>query len=703
MRKTLTLGTALLWLLTSASPSAIAEETALPAYHLEAVKVTSDKQGQQDLQKVSTSISAMDANQIEDAHIEQIEDAARLIPNLNFVEFGASFEQKYFIRGLGSTHNDPAVSFNIDGVTQTRLESSDLPLFDIENIEVLRGPQGTLYGRNSLGGVININTKKPANITEAKLSAELGTYDLQRYQAAINLPLLEDKLFMNLSGIYNYRDGYIRNDYLNKDVDHRERSGGRLRFLWLPGENSEIDVILNASKNSYGGTALQPISDVRNNPHKANFNHDSLDSKQIFSGTVKAEVTLEKGVITSITAAQDMTMKSDSDYDFSILDAMTFEHKSDNLQFSEELRYAHGHEGDAFRWLAGLYGWYAEQDDTSKIINQPDSVLWGMTPGDSNKKRFDYNGHGAAAFGQATLTLFEQLDFTLGLRAEYERKEADVKDGDYLSGSYVHNFSVNDSNDFTELLPKFTVAWRATGNLMPYATVARGYRSGGFNTMFDSNNKNSVSFDPEYSWNYEIGLKSDWFERRLTANLSAFYITIDDMQVNVGVPGQNLLMVDNAGKATSRGLELEVTAMPLRGLEIIGSYGYIDMSFDDFKDNTLGKDYSDKTPPYVPMQSYSLAVQYRRPINDGLNIFVRGELIGMGKQYWDHSNKVEESSYALFNAQIGLESDALAVYLWGKNLTDKEYVKTGYETGNGAVYAIPGDPFTIGLNATYKF
>lgn len=686
------------------SVNAAGDGANMPITKLDTIVVTSDKQGAEDIQKVPASVSAIPETKLQDEHIKKVEDICPTIPNLNFVEFGASFEQKYFMRGIGSTHNDPAVSFNIDGVTQSRSESSDIPLFDVEQVEVLRGPQGTLYGRNSLGGVINVITKKPDNNLRGKLSGDYGTYGNQEYTGSVSGPIIKDKLFVGLSMLYGKRDGYTENTYLDEQIDYRFRRAGRGALRWLPEDGKEFNLVLNASKDDYGVYALQPIQSVRRDPFKAAFDHEGHDSKAIVGGTLTADIkTSPDSTFTSITGLQNLYLNSDSDGDFTIMDLQVMKHDSENWQLSQELRYAFGKGKDRFRGVFGAYGWYNTQDDETRFINGQDMALFGWTPGDVNKKEFNELGYGGALFGQGTLRLFDKLELTLGLRGEMEHKQAYISDANYLSGEYRETFHKRPTQDYTQFLPKFTLAYHLTENIMPYFTIARGYRAGGFNSMFDSTNTRSLSFDPEYSMNYELGVKSSWFDNKFLANLSAFYITIDNMQVNVGVPNTNLLMVENAGEAESKGVEAELTLRPLPGLEFTGSYGYTNMQFKSFNDSVRNKDYDGKYVPYVPVQNYSLGAQYRVPMNDTFSFFARAEALGKGKHYWDNSNKQSQDEYVLVNAKIGIESENFDIYLYGKNLTGVEYIKTAYQAANTTVYAQSGDPLTVGVNLVYRF
>ncbi len=680
-----------------------AEELEQPLYQLAPVKVSAEKR-EEDPQKVPLSVTAITEQEIDDAGINTVEEAVSYVPNVHFIDFGAAFEQKIFMRGIGSTHNAPAVNFNIDGVTQLRSESLDRSLYDVDSIEVLRGPQGTLYGRNSMAGVINVITRKPDNDLRGKLSADIGNYDYQRYMGSISGPTVKDHLFIGLAGSYAYRDGFTQNTYNGSDVDWMESSDGRLSLRWAPGNNFEANLTLFAEKDTHGGTALQLLERVKENPHETAFDHKGDSSREVAGGALNLEWLIGRGTLTSISAVQSMSLKSDSDYDYSTLDMNTFDHDSDNWQYSQELRYSHGKENDKIKWTAGVYGWGSNESDksiTETGLDMPPA--WG-DPGDENTSDTDLDAYGFAAFGQSTVTFFDRLDLTAGIRWEWERNKGVFDDyTDFaVSGTRVQNVDSSATQINHEWLPKFSVAYRFTDDVMTYGTVAWGYRSGGFNFMYDPNDLSSLKFAPEKSINYEIGVKTKWLNNRLFANLAAYYVKIDDMQVSVSIPGKMTLMVDNAGKATSRGVELELGARPFAGFDVNASFGFVDMEYDEYEDSANGADYSGKIPTYAPRYTYSLSAQYRRPLGREYTFFIRGELQGLGKQYWDRNNDVSEGAYNIVNARAGIESEHLDAYLWAKNLLDEDYRKIAYHTGMGT-YAQTGDPFTFGLNAVVKF
>lgn len=674
-------------------------------YQLDTVTVTVEKR-EQNSQDVPASLSVLSETAIEDAGLTSVEEAVSYMPNIHFIDFGAAFEQRIFMRGLGSTHNAPAVNFNIDGVTQFRSESLDMALYDIESIEVLRGPQGTLYGRNSLGGVINITTRKPDNELRGQIRTDFGNYNLQQYQGAVSGPVIKDSLYLGLAGSYKVRDGFTKNDFLDNDVDNMESVDGRVHLRLAPADsNFEANLKLYAEGDRHGTSALQLLDDVKDTPHTANFDHVSDTHRQVLGSSLSLEWKLDDGVFTSISAFQKLNLWSDSDFDFSTADMNTFTNDSESYQYSQELRYSAGTDKDIFRWTTGVYAWGSQQEDISSTTDGKDMPPMFGFPGNANHNKADLEGYGFAPFGQATVTVFDKLDLTAGIRWEWEKRDGDFHDYTERAdtGTTVENLKGSDSIISQQWLPKFSAAYHFTDNLMAYASLAWGYRSGGFNFMYDPNNPESVSFDPETSINYEVGVKSTWLDNRLYANLSAYYIEIEDMQVSVGIPGKMTMLVDNAGEAHSRGAELEVGVRPFTGMDINASYGYTEMEYDKYTDPVKNVDYSGKTPPYVPNHTYSLSAQYRYPLTDTLTLFTRGEVIGVGKQYWGSDNAVSEDPYQLLNARIGVESEDFDVYLYGKNLTDQEYRKIGYLTGMGAVYAQSGDPLTFGVNLVYRF
>ena len=255
--------------------------------------------------------------------------------------------------------------------------------------------------------------------------------------------------------------------------------------------------------------------------------------------------------------------------------------------------------------------------------------------------------------------------------------------------------------NWTEWMPKFAVDYRWTPKLMAYVSVAKGYKSGGFNYAVDTTS--DVSYDPEYSWNYEVGIKSSWLDNRLIANLAAFYIDSTDRQVGqISAIAANQVIIRNAAETYSQGFELELVARPAAGLDFIAGFGYTEAKYDDYKDPVIGTSYDDNLIPVVPEYTYNLAVQYRHPTG----LFGRVDLQGIGDMYWDNANTQKEDAHEIVNARLGYEGEykgfGFDMYLWAKNLFDEEYAD-GVFAYLGDLVGSAGDPQTFGITLTARF
>jgi iron complex outermembrane receptor protein len=316
----------------------------------------------------------------------------------------------------------------------------------------------------------------------------------------------------------------------------------------------------------------------------------------------------------------------------------------------------------------------------------------------------DTDVEGYAFFGQGSYRFFDKLKLTLGLRYDHEDKH--FKSRQYttpdLSMYGMQPSEVDTDAGWNEWLPKFSIDYTWRAGLMTYASVARGYKSGGFNSLAPAED---MSYGPEYTTNFEVGLKSAWLQKRLILNLALFHIDWTDQQIEQQAYPEAI--TKNAGKSTSQGFELEMAALPLQGLQLSLGFGYVDASFDDYTDDVLDSttgakigtvDYAGKKIPNVPEYTYNLAAQYRNP----QGFFARASLNGVGPFYYDAANTEQESAYEIVNAKIGWEWEHLQVYLWGKNLLDAEYATRAFEM-SGTWYGRAGDPPTYGITLQGSF
>jgi iron complex outermembrane receptor protein len=559
-------------------------------------------------------------------------------------------------------------------------------MLDIERIEVLRGPQGTIYGKGTEAGAINIITRQPDNEFRGKVSAQGGkllsgeTGDKEKGEFSLNLsgPIQKDRLFFSIAGKYYQKDGFIENTMTGDDVDDRERWFGRAHLRWTPVDDLDISLIasrleyddgdanMNMGENGAAMFGLPAPEDRKVTSNMEGENNSSNDSQSL---KIAYDIS-ESLTLTSITTNWVYEDEGFADFDFSPATLMHSDKDSEYSKVSQELRL--NYSAERLKWLVGLY----YDRDVFDVDYEVTSVIPQMAGVTSR----DVDGHTYAVFANLTYPLTKRLSLITGLR--YEKEEQDFED----------NISHQNSNaSWDELSPKIALEYCFTPAIMTYVSASQGYRSGGFN--WTAKDPHYISYDEEKLWSYEIGAKSAFLDNRLIINGSAYYMKIDDMQVNEAVSPMESY-ITNAAEATGKGVELEIRARPYDGLSLMAGFGYSDIEFDSFKD-VLG-DYEGNENPWSPEYTFNIGAQYRHESG----FYVRADLIGYGKMYFDKANDYSRDAYEIVNAKIGYEAEDFDIYLYGKNLFDKEYDSDGYY---GGMYTIYSDPGEVGLQAVYRF
>ncbi len=364
--------------------------------------------------------------------------------------------------------------------------------------------------------------------------------------------------------------------------------------------------------------------------------------------------------VTSITTHRFFDSDFAVDHDFNPVELNHTTSEGEEDKISQELRLAS--KTEKMSWVAGIY--YDKDDDTMDFSYSSITIKRNL------------GGEAYALFGQLRYALTPKIGMTGGLR--YETQDKDMQD--YLTG--------NDFDDtWDDIAPKFSVDYAITEQVMGYATVAKGFRSGGFNYM--STDSKYDSYDSEELWSYEIGAKSQLFENRLIVNGALFYMNIDDMQVTESIGPTSY--ITNVGTAVSYGVELEVQAKITPQFTLTGSIGYTNVKFDEYKDDS--GDYSDNKAPNVPEYTFAIGGQYR----PGNGFYAGVDLVGVGKTYLERTNTYKRDAYQLINAKIGYEAENWDIYLYGKNILDKDYSK------EDATYVYYSDPRELGVKLTYRF
>lgn len=630
---------------------------------LESVTVTANKI-EENVQEVPISMTVFDEFAIEDRKIESVQDIAPYTSNF-ILEDKTGGVVMPTIRGISNpfpTLSQPA-SVIIDGIPVSHSQGFNAILMDIERIEVLKGPQGTLYGKEAEAGVINIISKKPGNETKAKVGVELGEDNKKQYTFNASGPILENKFYVGIAAKHYEKDGFIKNNTLGGYSNDKEHNYGKINLRYTPKDDLEISLISSILK--YDNGDIDYVDSTSYGSRNIHTTVQGYDKSSTTAHALKVSYDINEYLLESITTYRKV--KTDS---LQVYPTFNFNNNYDRNhdKYSQEFKLSN--ESDIFRWVAGVYADKEEVNDDSSYI-YPSYVY----PSKSIQK-----GNSLGLFIHTDYAINDKFSFISGARYDKDKKE-------YESSTADLELSNN------EISPKVSLKYQHDKNSMYYATISKGYRAGGFHTNAPAGY--SQQYEKETLWNYEIGAKNSFFDNRLTINSSIFYMAIDDMQVKIfPVAGSFKSYIDNAAKATSKGFELEVIGRVTDTIEFFASYGYTDITFDEYSD--INGDYSGNKNTSAPDYNYNLGIQYRSE----QGYFARADVNGYGRTYFDNANENSRDPYNLVNVKIGYETENYDIYLYGKNIFDKEYDSFNMFNSNGIIYSQPRE---IGIQLAYRF
>jgi len=683
-----------------------AQEESTDGYRLESLSVTAEKR-EKDIMDVPMSISAFSDINLDDAGIENPRELTRLAPNVYLRQ--DSNQNFIVIRGVTNFYGSRTspVGFYVDDVCIPLNGMHNIDLMDIERIEILKGPQGTLYGRNSEAGVVNIITKRPGNEVNGKFFGEYSWYDTEHgnspgFKSGANIsgPIVKDTLFLGLAGQWQDHEGFIKNEHNGDDeAGKMEHLNGRANLRWTPGDRWDISFIADAVDYDNGMANFKFIQGpFTENRHSVSYDSPYNQWTQKGDGqTLRIGYEGDEADLLAISSRRYFKNYSASDLDCTSFDFPKagdgfFEDK--DTTYSQEVRLSSPNGSGPAEWLTGMYFF---DEETDVLVNRDLKSIR-----DIRDTTVDTSGY--AVFGQGTYTLIDRLHLTAGLR--YDHIDLDGEQSLTIADSTTkHGADLS----YDEILPKFSIALDLTNDIMTYATIAKGYLHGGYNYSKATGLEN-LTYDAEYTWNYEVGSKTAWFDNRLTANVAAFYIEMKDKQVaewGEDVGGVNAIqLIKNAADAHSIGVELELQARPVQGLDLFAGFGFTESKIDDWVATEYDRmtsqyfqyDYNDKKLPNVPEYTYNLGVQYRHAIG----FFGRADLLGTGKFYNDAKNSAEEAAYRLVNLRLGYEGRNYDITCWCKNVFDEEYNKVKFGSGDYQM-GIEGEPRMIGVTVACRF
>lgn len=699
---------------------------------MEEVIVTAERRAES-LQDTPMSVSAYSGELVNEGGIKSMEDIAIRTPNFKMTAFNIA-EPQLYMRGIGNTNDsagaDPAVAVFIDDVYVGRASGATTDLYDLDRIEVLRGPQGTLYGRNAAGGAVNIFTKKPQQEFEARVGLTVGNEGLVNLRGYINGPI-SDKVSGKVTINARERDGFAKNINTGQDLEDDDTKSVRGQLLITPSDNVDVllgfdytdinlsgdnryltnlDVVGNGPGLGFAGQ-LQAANDlIDNDPRKSN--HDEIQSseKEILGLSARVDVDLEWGTLTSITAWRE----SESSWHQSLnpqlstrvgglgLQEVDDGAVQDAEQFSQEIRISGTSE--TIKWVGGVFYFTEEIDRDERFFTywDPTTFLAAFTIGDVSFLQEAQNDS-FAAFGQLTWDMSDSLALTLGARYTKDEKEIDNEAISHIPPSLGilygipligPPYTVSADESWNETTVRATIDWKISDNHMLYFTYSEGFKSGAFVGQQRSPEIASTAIQPELATNLELGARTEWLDGRLRFNATFFDLEYDDLQVWFLV--NNELNAINAA-AEVDGFESDFAIAFTENFNIVGSYATMDAEFSE--GGNAGNDL-----PRAPESSWSLTANLAVPMASGaLDLMLTASYTDDYHYEIDNDERGFEGDVTLLDLSVRYTPDEgnWELTLWGKNLDDELYSVHHIDGSFGGATRIYGPPRTYGLTFTH--
>jgi iron complex outermembrane receptor protein len=712
-----------------ATPVLAADNTAL-----EEVVVTARKRDES-FRDVPMTVNVFTEQAIAAAGIQKPADFIAQVPNMTLVETQNAGNAFVVVRGVSQARNsEPSVAVLVDGVLETNPAEFNKELFDIQQIEVLKGPQGALYGRNAIGGAIIIRTKDPSDQLEGSIRAGVGNGSLKRAQAAVSGPIgSSDAWKFRASLNYTDTNGYLENTYLNQKADPSEELSGRVRLLWKPNESFKGDLRFAFSNLDTRALYFVIPRDVEANPFASfttppnandvtspiQLDNPGINTRDLYTTSLKLDFDTSAGTLTSVTAydATREVLTGDA-YDFrpaatSVFKALlgTDLNQSQYLNvksWSQELRLTSPTMG-RFSWIAGAY--YVH---TKRFISTGNNVDTGAgvfpvyrsprLTGNNPSATFladSQNNDAWAVFADATFDLTDQWQFDAALRYDEDKRQntTDTPTA-FLPDPSARNGEVRE-HTWSKLQPKGTLRYKPADNVTLYGSWSRGFRSGGFNqtgvgAVANANNVAGVNdlFNAEVADTIEVGAKARSADGRVDGGVSVYSAKSRNGYFFVFLAANS---TQNLGNLNSKlkGYELELNARPVKALELHAAYGYTNSRITAMEDpSVIGNE-----APLVTRNTLNLGATLTQPVAAGLDVLLRADLQRIGRTWWEPYNTTSRDPLSLLDARAGLKAENWSLTAWGRNLTDKKY-NAEFSPGGFLFRALPR---RYGLDFEYRF
>ncbi|MDN0071469.1 TonB-dependent receptor [Bacteroides caecigallinarum] len=722
--------------------------------------------------------------------VTSVKSLSGLVPNLFIPDYGSKLTTSVYVRGIGSRINTPAVGLYVDNIPFIDKSAFDFNYSDIERIDVLRGPQGTLYGRNTMGGLIRVFTKSPFSYQGTDISLGAATYN--NYKASVNhYHRISDKFAFSAGAFYEHEGGFFENVARNNEkIDKGDEVGGRMRAIWLPKDNLKLDFTVNYEYSNQGGYPYQLTSlsetdiyyqDLKGDLGNVAYNNECGYMRHLLNGGLNLEHQADNFILSSVTGFQYLKDEMNLDQDFTRKNVYTMSQRQNSKTISEEI-VLKSKPGRRWQWTTGVSGFYQWLDTEGPVTFHEDGISSLMENNvngifkkikeekpmmpdmslDITDENILIGGNfkspmlSTGIYHQSTINdiIFEGLSFTAGLRMEYERYWLDYNSNTNINFDFKiavmpmpfkglnssPKVNGNISHDYIQLLPKFALQYDFNKSNNIYASVSKGYRSGGYNIQmfseivqgemingmiavldekshgmvsqmggdkiphYEFNIQETTMYKPEYSWNYEIGSHMTMFDGRLQADVAAFYMDTHDQQISrFAASGLGRITV-NAGKSRSIGGELALKAQITDAFSLNGNYGYTHATFTDYvvSDEV---NYNGNYVPFVPQHTFNIGGQYIFRMKSGAwldNIMLNANYRGAGRVYWTEQNNAYQNLYGTLNGRISLNKGNGQIGIWINNALNTKYQAFYFESMNRG-FAQMGRPMQIGVDLRCRF
>lgn len=710
MKKFLMMSSALA-LMAGVSAPALAQEAPVAAADNDAegigdIVVTARRQSES-IRDIPDAIQAFGSDTLEQAGVASVNDLSSLVSGFHVVEAQQPGVSMVNIRGIGqSRFSEPPIAVVIDGVQQVSPNQLTQDLFDIEQIEFLKGPQGALYGRNALGGAINIVTRKPRDYFEGSVQASYAEGKDYKVGGFISTPI-GDVAGLRIAASYRNRDGQIYNTTLDENVDFDETYTVRGSLLLKPNDQVEID-FSGSYLDQKGGAAYYALGPANAPREPVTANILGVGTRKLGDASVKFKLDTGDVTLQSVTAYSSVQSYISEDLEWLPADLLSATQSVRVNAMTQELRLSSNNPAARLRWVAGVYYLHLDQKIDTSLFLRPDLTgLPAPVRADRLSTKDDNNAY--AAFGQLVYALTDRFEVTAALRYDID----DRRQTDYTPlYAVIPGLPRIYDATFRSLQPKVSLAYKLEGGNLLYATAAKGFRSGGFN----NNSVVTRQFGKEELWNYEFGFKTALADRKLFVNGAAFYTPITDRQV-YGLDlrvGAAQFIANPIPESHIVGAELEVTAVPVQGLNISFGGTVLRTKIDEydtsvFAGTSTNGDYKGNRLNQVPEWSVNAAVQYTAELGGGRKLIPRFDISGSGgRYYWEIDNADRRDTVWLANARLTYRTDRFEVAVFANNLFDvaydMEYVSpasSGHIAGLGLGARNP--PRQIGINTRINF